>query len=186
MRPILWFLITLPALPAAAGETCKYVDHEGRVTFANVPVKNARRVMCFDPVPAPKLAPRQVAPTAKPETAAPGGVAKVDSETQRRRDTDRKRILEQELGDEQRLLDQALRAIQDRGGSGSKEGVSVKWRNACDPPWTPWQGTNATSKRSAASCPGHASFACSDDPFVMRRCPHSVADRGPLIANSGT
>ena len=104
MRPILWFLITLPALPAAAGETCKYVDHEGRVTFANVPVKNARRVMCFDPVPAPKLAPRQVAPTAKPETAAPGGVAKVDSETQRRRDTDRKRILEQELGDEQRLL----------------------------------------------------------------------------------
>ncbi|MFO1321920.1 MAG: DUF4124 domain-containing protein [Burkholderiales bacterium] len=122
MRPILWFLITLPALPAAAGETCKYVDHEGRVTFANVPVKNARRVMCFDPVPAPKLAPRQVAPTAKPETAAPGGVAKVDSETQRRRDTDRKRILEQELGDEQRLLDQALRAIQDRGGSGSKEG----------------------------------------------------------------
>lgn len=121
MRPILWFLITLPALPAVAGETCKYVDSEGRITFANVPVKNARRVMCFDPVPAPRSAPKQAAPAARPDTAA--APAKIDTDTQRRRDTDRKRILEQELSDEQRLLEQALRTLQDSHGAPSKEGT---------------------------------------------------------------
>lgn len=117
MRPILWFLFFLGAAPAAAGETCKYVDAEGRITFANVPVKNARRVMCFDPVPHVKPAPRPASAN-KSEPAGAASAAKIDSETQRRRDADRRRILEKELADEQRLLDDALRMAQQAGVSG--------------------------------------------------------------------
>lgn len=117
MRPILWCLVSLVAAPAAAGETCKYVDAEGRITFANVPVKNARRVMCFDPVPQYKPAPKPNSP-GKPDPSGAASTAKVDTETQRRRDTDRRRILEKELADEQRLLEDALRAAQQAGVAG--------------------------------------------------------------------
>lgn len=95
-----------------AGETCKYVDAEGRITFANVPVKNARKLMCFDPMPLPKPAPKPPS-GARPASAADTPSAKVDGETQRKRDTDRRRILERELEDEQRLLEQAMRSLQD-------------------------------------------------------------------------
>ena len=45
----------------------------------------------------------------------------MDGETQKRRDTDRRRILEQELADEQKLLDQARAALED--------GESVRYAN---------------------------------------------------------
>lgn len=110
---------------AHAEQTCKYVDAEGRITFANVPVKNARKVMCFDPVPLP--APKRVAPPSSASSAgAPiAGAARVDAPTQRRRDDDRRRILEQELAEEQRLLESARQLLLRNGAASGPSGASV-------------------------------------------------------------
>lgn len=113
------------AAPALAGQTCKYIDAEGRVTFANVPVKNARKVMCFEPVPQP--APKQVAPPprAPSDGAQASAPARVDAPTQRRRDEDRRRILEQELAEEQRLLEAARRLLTREGPAANRSDPSV-------------------------------------------------------------
>lgn len=109
--------------PARADATCKYVDAEGRVTFANVPIKNARRVLCFDPVPDRTPAPKRSA-DAPPRRASPdaSGNVKVDPDTQRRRDLDRRRILEEELADERRLLDEANRSLSAGRGDATAQG----------------------------------------------------------------
>src|SRR3970282_1973315 len=52
--------------------------------------------------------PPNAVPGGKPQArAAPPGFPKVDGNTQKQRDNDRRRILEQELANEQRLLEQA-------------------------------------------------------------------------------
>lgn len=95
-----------------ADATCKYIDAEGRVTFANVPIKNARRVLCFDPVPDRAPAPKQRT-DAPPRRAPPdaSGNVKIDPDTQRRRDLDRRGILERELAEERGLLVEANRNL---------------------------------------------------------------------------
>jgi len=114
------FALVVSGSVQAARQICKYVDGEGRVTFADSPQKNARKLLCFDPVPVP--APR---PLPKAAAARPGldesNFPRVDGTTQRRRDTDRRRILEQELADEQKLLEQARKAmgIDEAGRSGN-------------------------------------------------------------------
>ncbi|MBK8015781.1 MAG: DUF4124 domain-containing protein [Betaproteobacteria bacterium] len=109
MRTVLALVLLSLIGPAWAGATCKYVDGEGRITFANVPVKNARKVACFDPVPPP--APKRVTQaTPKPSTPSqPQPSAKVEPDVQQRRDLDRQRILQQELAEEIRLLEEAKR-----------------------------------------------------------------------------
>jgi hypothetical protein len=97
---------------ALADATCKYIDAEGRVTFANVPIKNSRRVLCFDPVPDRAPAPKRStdAPSRRASPDATGNV-KVDPDTQKRRDLDRRAILERELAEERSLLDEANRSL---------------------------------------------------------------------------
>lgn len=111
MRLCHWALllaIAMVALPARA-ETCKYVDEEGRVIYSNTPnnpPKGAKKVRCFsDPVakPAPK--------ESKPQSGADGSFPKVDGETQKKRDDERRRILETELANEQQQLDAARQKL---------------------------------------------------------------------------
>jgi septal ring factor EnvC (AmiA/AmiB activator) len=101
MRLITSLFVLQVTLPAAA-ETCKYVDTEGHVTYSNVPIKNAKKLSCFD-TPAPTAAPPVAAPN-KPS-------ARVNAPTQRKRDDERRRILEEELTSEQSALDEAKKAL---------------------------------------------------------------------------
>jgi len=104
--------LTGPCETARADATCKYIDADGRVTFANVPIKNARRVLCFDPVPDRTTAPKRSVDA--PQRRAPpdtSGNVKVDPDTQKRRDLERRRILEKELAEERRLLEEANRSL---------------------------------------------------------------------------
>jgi len=101
-------LLALLAAPLVAslawGQTCKYVDNEGRVIYSNIPVKNARKVTCFEPVKPPPGA----------QSAPPAAAAQrptVDTNTQRQRDDERRGILESELAAEQQRLDEARRAL---------------------------------------------------------------------------
>jgi hypothetical protein len=102
---LLAFLLALLCAGAAGAQTCKYVDSEGRVTYSNVPIKNARKVTCFEPPAPPKPQAQQADTPAQP--ARP----KVDQTTQRQRDDDRRNILEAELRAEEERLAEARRVL---------------------------------------------------------------------------
>ena len=101
---LLTALFLLLSAGAASAQTCKYVDSEGRVSYSNVPIKNAKKVSCFEPVKPPQ----QQSPAAPANAAAK---PRVDSTTQRQRDDDRRNILEAELRTEEQQLAQAKREL---------------------------------------------------------------------------
>ena len=116
MRP---FLAVALALFAVAGraDIWECVDESGNKRFTNIrsEAKGCRmlHVGPTNTVPAPKQ---------QPARAAPPDFPRVDGETQRQRDLDRRRILEQELAAEQKLLEQARNelAVQDSMRLGSE------------------------------------------------------------------
>jgi len=111
MRSLLAVLIVWPFTASAMAETCKYVDSEGRIIYSNVPIKRARKVTCFQATPAPPPQP-SAAPVAAPSTGTnDAGRPRVEPNTQRQRDEDRRKILEDELAREQKALDDARKAL---------------------------------------------------------------------------
>ena len=117
MRPLLAVALALLA-GAARADIWECVDESGIKLFTNkrAEAKGCRLIQVSPPntVPAPK-------PQAR-ATATPPGFPRVDGETQRQRDVDRRRILEQELAAEQKLLEQARNelAVQDSMRLGSE------------------------------------------------------------------
>jgi len=85
------------------------VDDEGRVIYSNTPnnpPKGAKMVRCFSD-PAPRPAPQE----SKPQSGAREGFPKVDGQTQKKRDDERRHILEKELADEQQQLESARQKL---------------------------------------------------------------------------
>lgn len=99
-------LLVLAAVPARA-ETCKYEDPEGRIVYSNVPMKGAKKVMCFEP-PAPVPPPKQ-----KQKAQGPADFPKVDRNQQKQRDEARRKILEDELMAEEARLADARKALEE-------------------------------------------------------------------------
>ena len=61
------------------------------------------------------VGPTNTAPGTKPQAqGAPRDFPKVDADTQRQRDVERRKILDQEMANEQRLLDQARRELSEQ------------------------------------------------------------------------
>ena len=89
--------------PVAWAETCKYLDSEGHIIYSNTPSsppKGATKVKCFED-PAPKQSSPASNPDAKSSSAESNAkLPRVSGKTQKSRDDDRRRILEQELADE--------------------------------------------------------------------------------------
>jgi hypothetical protein len=112
------------ALPAASSlaETCKFVDKDGRTIYSNVPIKNARKIACFQPPPVAVEAPAPAPAPPVPVGARPldTSKARVDVSTQRKRDDERRQILEEELTREENALADARRSLSEqestRGG----------------------------------------------------------------------
>jgi len=107
----LWtLLLALPWSPAAA-DIWECVDESGNKRFTNIKseAKGCKQLA----VSAPNVvAPPPVAgkPAAK-AAARPADFPKVDGDTQKQRDNDRRKILDQELASEQKLLDQARKEL---------------------------------------------------------------------------
>jgi hypothetical protein len=107
-RRVAMFLALALSQPVAWAETCKYLDSEGRIIYSNTPntpPKGASKVKCFeDPVARPPSSSGQ-----HPDTNAAGTpkTTRISPDTQKSRDGERRRILEQELADETQQLAQA-------------------------------------------------------------------------------
>jgi len=105
-------LLALTALaPAAHADIWECMDASGNKRFTNIKAeaKGCKQLAVAAPntVPAPKPQPGKSAPPAE----SPKNFPKVDADTQKQRDNDRRRILDQELANEQGLLDQARKEL---------------------------------------------------------------------------
>ena len=110
-RRLAVFFVLALLQPVAWAETCKYLDSEGRVIYSNTPnspPKGATKVKCFEdpsPKPAPATARNPDSKPTNPDTKAK--LPRVSEDTQKTRDDERRRILEQEIADETKQLAQA-------------------------------------------------------------------------------
>lgn len=104
--------LLLPVAALAETTIYKLVDGDGRVTYSNRPMKGAT-VMELEPlttISAPlAIVPRTAKPRAAIVTPISPTLAAVDPQVQKRRDLDRRRILEDEL----RKEEDSLRAARD-------------------------------------------------------------------------
>lgn len=118
MRTLCIAVAFAAASSGAAAQTTiyKHTDDSGRVTYSNKPIKGAV-ILELDPIVTLPIAPRGAAPqnlpVEKPAVAVvtPMGFPSVDSQTQRRRDDTRRRILEQELQQEEKFLAETRQAL---------------------------------------------------------------------------
>lgn len=110
-----------PALADAQTTIYKHVDESGRVTYSNRPMKGAI-VLDLEPLStipglAPQAAGAQKAPAVAPAGAVvtprglPNAVASVDRDTQKGRDDVRRRILQDELAQEEKSLAEVRKSL---------------------------------------------------------------------------
>ena len=104
---ILPAIALLLATGVAHADVFKCVDEDGSVTYTNAKAgKNCKALATDLPVSSvPSNAP------AKKAVHTPASFPRVDGDTQRARDSDRRRSLEQELATEQKSLDQAKKDL---------------------------------------------------------------------------
>lgn len=88
-------------------ETCKYVDKDGHVTYSDVPIDNAHKASCMEPLPP---IPAQ---SSKPASSGPQDSSRppVQIQTQPKSIDDRRRVLEEELIREREALEKARASL---------------------------------------------------------------------------
>jgi Domain of unknown function (DUF4124) len=84
----------------------KGVDADGHVTYSSTPIKGGKKII-LEPLPT-------MAPPGRPgATTSPEGFPKVNGETQKARDDARRKILEDELATEEKLLEEARQNLKE-------------------------------------------------------------------------
>lgn len=101
------------AVPANAA-ICKYLDADGNIVYSNVPPTKGLRKLSCDIV---EESPRRASDKGGARTASPAGFPRVEPEVQKSRDDMRRKILDDELAKEEKLL----AAAQDEYGNGAPQ-----------------------------------------------------------------
>ena len=110
------FAILAMALAAPAwGDTFKCIDANGRATYTNMK-EEIKGKNCTVVMREISVVPATPAPRAAAANPSPAGFPKVDSVTQKNRDGARRRILEEELGGEEKALAQAKAELTEQEG----------------------------------------------------------------------
>ncbi|RXZ44985.1 DUF4124 domain-containing protein [Crenobacter cavernae] len=119
----------------------KYVDANGRITYTNVPMRGSQRV---DLAPLSSYRPSGESAAVSPRSSSSGGSAsstprpagsagaypQVSADTQKQRDAGRRKILEDELGNEQKALADARKALTD--GEATRNGNEKNYQKYLD------------------------------------------------------
>jgi len=103
---------TIAFAQSGGGSTYRCVDASGRSTYTNVQEEMggkkctvvSREVSVVPAPPLPQAARKPAAAPASPVAGAGAPATRVDSQTQRKRDNDRRRILQEELQTAEKLL----------------------------------------------------------------------------------
>lgn len=104
-------LLLLASSPVGADVMYQCVDESGHKSFSNIkPTDKGAKCTAMDLGPAEPAAAKEGAKTAT-KTPTPASFPKVDDNAQKARDTDRRRILEGELANEQAGLEQAKKDL---------------------------------------------------------------------------
>jgi hypothetical protein len=104
LRYLLVLSCLIPTL--AQAEIYKAVDEDGHVTYSSTPIKGGKKII-LEPLPT------MVPPARARSTATPEDFPRVDGETQKGRDDTRRKILEDELAAEQKLLEEARQNLKE-------------------------------------------------------------------------
>ena len=110
-RSSLALLIAAAAMPVSAQTIYKCIDANGGTLISNTRVdKNCKAVVSGPESSMPPPPPR-AKPVGASANPSPAGFPRVQEDTQKARDTDRRHILDQELAGEQRNLEQARKDL---------------------------------------------------------------------------
>ena len=90
----------------AHAEIYKAVDADGHVTYSSTPIKGGKKII-LEPLPT------MVPPARTHSAVSPEGFPRVDGATQKGRDDTRRKILQDELSTEQKLLEEARQNLKD-------------------------------------------------------------------------
>jgi hypothetical protein len=103
-------------------EIYKSVDAEGHVTYSSTPSKGAKK-LGLDPLPRPSHPSRELSlhPAGSRNNTSPSDFPRVDSSTQKYRDSARRKILADELATEEKLLVEARANLKQGGTSLAEE-----------------------------------------------------------------
>ena len=105
-----YLLATLLILPAyAQADIYKSVDADGHVTYSSTPLKGGKKITL---TPLPTMAPPAAAQRGR-SASSPADFPKVNGDTQKGRDETRRKILQDELDVEQKLLAEAQTNLKD-------------------------------------------------------------------------
>ena len=94
---------------AAVADIYKCTDAAGHVTYSNAATKGCSRLVSSAGSEAPAAPAGKAA--SKPAVASPAGFPRVDGQTQRARDDERRRILDGEFQNEQKSLEEAKKEL---------------------------------------------------------------------------
>lgn len=97
-------LLCMGHIGLAHAEIYKYVDREGHVTYSSTPTRGARKLH-LEPL-------STMEPQERPHSVTESTFPRVNQDTQRSRDNTRRKILQDELTSEQKLLDEARQKLQ--------------------------------------------------------------------------
>ncbi|MBB5020072.1 hypothetical protein HNQ59_003385 [Chitinivorax tropicus] len=112
--PYTMALLMFGAITAAVqAEIYKYVDENGQVTYSNTPIKGAKKLDLgiYNQISGPRVRGGKSNGSAAPINVGPSDFPRVDGDTQRKRDTTRRGILEDELRGEEKLLADARKNL---------------------------------------------------------------------------
>ena len=112
MRNHLALIVLALVASQASADIWECLDESGNKRFTNIKTE-AKGCKLLNVSSPNSVAPPPGKPQAKTATR-PADFPKVDGDTQKSRDNERRKILEQELGNEQRLLDQARKELADQ------------------------------------------------------------------------
>ena len=115
-------LLILLAGPTWA-DIYKHVDAQGNITFTNTPIQGAQRIFIEHGNPAARPAAKAKSSESVPRITAPSPSAfpRVEARAQKERDVNRRRILQDELAAEQRLLTERKKELADAETNRSTE-----------------------------------------------------------------
>ena len=117
-RSSLALLIALLPLSVSAQTIYKCIDASGSTTYASSRLdKNCKVISSGQENAMP--APARAKPAGASANPSPAGFPRVQEDTQKARDGDRRHILEQEMAGEQRSLEQARKDLSDQQAAGA-------------------------------------------------------------------